>query len=69
MPFILLAIVAVAAILVAGISAVHGPTILTTAGAAAITPASGDGLLLWGWLLVIALIVLCIWLLFRKHRR
>jgi len=69
MPFILLAIVAIAAILVAGISAVHGPTILTTAGTATITPVtSGDGLSLLLWGLVIAVICLCCWLLFRRRR-
>lgn len=68
MPFILLAIVAVAAILVAGISAVHGPTILT-AGTATITPAtSGEGLSLLLWFLVIAVIGLCGWWMFRKRR-
>ena len=68
MPFILLAIIAVAAILVAGLSAVHGPTILTT-GTATITPVnSGDGLSLLLWFLVIAVIGLCGWGLFRKRR-
>jgi len=68
MPFILLAIIAVAAILVAGISAVHGPTILT-AGTATITPVnSGDGLSLLLCFLVIAAICFCGWWLFRRRR-
>ncbi|MFA6102638.1 MAG: hypothetical protein WCV67_05940 [Victivallaceae bacterium] len=68
MPFILLAIVAIAAILVAGISAVHGPTILTT-GTATITPVnSGDGLSLLLWFLVIAVIGLFGWWLVRRRK-
>jgi len=65
MPFILLAIVAVAAIVVSGMSAIHGTTIVTT-GAAAITPAS-SGLPLSAWLLVIAVGCLCCWWLLRKR--
>ena len=41
MPFILLAIIAVAAIVVSGMSAIHGPTIVTT-GPAAIAPAASE---------------------------
>ena len=68
MPFILLAIVAVAAIVVSGMSAVHGPTIVTT-GRATVTPAAFTDLLsLWPWLMVIAAIGLCGWWLFRRRR-
>ena len=68
MPFILLAIVAVAAIVVSGMSAIHGPTIITT-GPATITPAAfSDWLSLWTWILVIAVIGLCGWWLFRRRR-
>ena len=64
MPFILLAIIAVAAIVVSGMSAVHGPTIVT--GTAAITPAS-SGLPLAAWLLVIAVGGLSCWWLLRRR--
>jgi len=68
MPFILLAIVAVAAIVVSGMSAVHGPTVVTT-GRAAITPAAfTDILSLWPWLLAVAVIGVCIWRLFRSRK-
>ena len=67
MPFILLAIVAIAAIVVAGMSAVHGPTIVTT-GPATIT-SSGNELLTWGWLLIIAVIIICGWWLFRRRKQ
>ncbi len=65
MPFILLAIIAVAAIVVSGMSAAHGPTIVTT-GTAAITPAS-SGLPLSAWLLVIAVGGLSCWWLLRRR--
>ncbi len=68
MPFILLAIVAVAAIVVSGMSAVHGPTVVTTGAAAITTGASTDLLSLWPWLMVIAAIGLCGWWLFRRLR-
>ncbi len=68
MPFILLAIIAVAAIVVSGMSAVHGPTIITT-GPATVTPAAFTDLLsLWPWLMVIAAIGLCGWWIFRRRR-
>jgi len=68
MPFILLAIIAVAAILVSGMSAVHGPTIVTT-GPATITPAASvDGCSLFVWLLVIAVIGVCGWWLLRRRK-
>ena len=67
MSYALLAIVAVAAIIVAGMSAVHGPTIITT-GPATITPAASvDGGSLFVWLLVIVVIGLCGWWLFRRR--
>ncbi|MEI8247387.1 MAG: hypothetical protein WCI51_16260 [Lentisphaerota bacterium] len=68
MLFILMAIVAVAAIVVSGMSAVHGTTVITT-GPATITPATSvDGCSLFVWLLVIAVIGLCGWWLFRRRR-
>ena len=68
MPFILLAIIAVAAIVVAGMSAVHGPAVMT--GPATILPAdSSYGMALFGWLLAIAVISLWIWWLFRRRRQ
>ena len=68
MPFILLAIIAVAAIVVSGMSAVHGTTVITTGPAAITTGASTDLLSLWPWLVVIAVIGICGWWLFRKRR-
>ena len=68
MAYILLSMIAVAAIVVSGMSAVHGPTIITT-GPAAITPAASVDLLsLWPWLMVIAAIGLCGWWIFRRRR-
>ena len=68
MPFILLAIIAVAAIVVAGMSAVHGPLVMAT-GPANILPADSNfGLALLGWLLAIAVISLWIWWFFRRRR-
>ena len=67
MPFILLAIIAVAAIVVAGMSAVHGPAVIT--GPATILPADSNyGMALLGWLLALAVISLWIWWLFRRRR-
>ena len=67
MPYILLSIIAVAALVVAGMSAVHGPAIITT-GPAAIAPAFTDWGSLWPWLLAVAVIGLCGWWLFRRRR-
>ena len=67
MPFILLAIIAVAVIVVAGMSAVHGPSVMT--GPATILPADSNyGLALLGWLLAIAVISLWIWWFFQRRR-
>ena len=67
MPFILLAIIAVAAIVVAGMSAVHGPTIVT--GPATIAQAASvGGLSLTTWILIFAAISFCLWWLFRRRR-
>ena len=67
MPFILLAIIAVAAIVVAGMSAVHGPAVMT--GSATILPADSNyGMALLGWLLALAIISLWIWWFFRMRR-
>ena len=68
MPFILLAIIAVAAIVVSGMSAIHGPTIVTT-GPAAIAPAAfTDWGSLWPWLLAVVVIGFCGWWMFRRRR-
>ena len=64
MPFILLAIIAVAAIVVSGMSAVHGPTVVT---GESITTASA-GLSMLSWLLVIAAIGLVGWWLHRRRK-
>ncbi len=63
MPFILLAIIAVAAILVSGMSAIHGPVVV--AGPAIIAP---SGLPIAVWLLVIVVIGLGGWWLFRRRK-
>ncbi|MFA6102984.1 MAG: hypothetical protein WCV67_06240 [Victivallaceae bacterium] len=67
MPFILLSIIAVAAIVVAGMSAVHGPVIVTGPATIAQTAAVG-GLPLTAWIIVFAVIGLCGWWLFRRRR-
>ncbi len=64
MPFILLAIIAVAAIVVSGMFAVHGPTVVT---GESITTASA-GLSMLSWLLVIAVIGLGGWWLHRRRK-
>ncbi len=64
MPFILLAIIAVAAIVVSGMFAVHGPTVVT---GESITTASA-GLSMLSWLLVIAAIGLVGWWLHRRRK-
>ena len=68
MPFILLAIIAVAAIVVAGMSAVHGPAVMAT-GPATILPADSNfGMALFGLVLAIAVISLWVWWIFRRRR-
>ncbi len=67
MPFILLAIIAVAAILVSGMSAVHGPTIVT-GPATMSTAASVEGLSITMWIIIFAAISVCGWWIFWRRR-
>jgi hypothetical protein len=66
MSYALLAIVSVAAIIVAGMSAVHDPTIVT--GPATIAQvASVGGLSLTTWIFLFAVISFCGWWLLRRR--
>jgi hypothetical protein len=66
MSYALLAIVSVAAIVVAGMSAVHGTTIVT-GPATMSTAASVGGLSLTTWILLFAAISFCGWWLLRRR--
>jgi hypothetical protein len=67
MPFILLAIVAVASILVAGVSSVHNPPVVVSSSGPVSTH-GGDGFTIVTWVIVLGVFALCSWWLMRRQK-